>query len=96
MIMFYDKVWKEMKKIPNGKVTTYKRLAERLDTKAYRSVGSACKNNHDSTVPCHRVVCSDGRIGGFNRGVKKKVDMLNKEGIEIRNGKIVDFDNVLW
>ena len=86
---FDAKVWKLMEKIPKGRVTTYGLIAKKLNTKAYRAVGNACrKNPYAPRVPCHRVVNSDGSIGGFASGTKKKMAMLKKEGVEIRKGKI--------
>ena len=94
---FYNKVYKLCKKVPKGRVTTYKILAERLGTKAYRAVGTAMrKNPYAPIVPCHRVVNSDGGIGGFSSGVKKKIRMLKKEGVKVKNNKIVDFERVLY
>ncbi|MBI1935091.1 MGMT family protein, partial [Candidatus Woesearchaeota archaeon] len=83
-------------KVPKGKVTTYKALAESLGTKAYRAVGQATRHNpYAPEVPCHRVVNSDGRIGGFmgsnnpkSKEVKKKIKLLRKEGVEVKNNKI--------
>jgi len=86
---FNEKCYEVLKKVPKGKVVTYKQIAERLGSKAYRAVGSAMnKNPYAPKVPCHRVVCSDGSIGGFAHGVDKKIEMLKKEGIEIVDGKI--------
>ena len=99
---FDNQVWDLMKKIPEGKVTTYKILAEKLGSKAYRAVGNACRRNpYAPTVPCHRVVQSDGSIGGFNGNtsgpsITKKVHMLHKEGVPVRNGKIVNFQRFLY
>jgi len=63
---FADEVYKVLKDVPMGKVTTYKALGEKLGTKAYRAVGQALKNNpYAPEAPCHRVVRSDGSIGGF-------------------------------
>ena len=99
---FEDQVWYLMKKIPKGKVTTYKILAEQLGTKAYRAVGNACrKNPYAPKVPCHRVVQSNGSIGGFNGhtsgpSITKKVHLLQKEGIPIKKGKIVNFQRFLY
>ena len=93
---FYERTWKLIKKIPKGRVTTYKHLARAMNTKAYRAVGNACHNNSSSKVPCHRVICSDSTVGGFRGGVRKKINMLRKEGIEIRDGKIVNFEKVLF
>jgi len=94
---FNQKVWAIAKKVPKGKVTTYKIIAEKLKTKAYRAVGNALnKNPYAPIVPCHRVVNSDGRIGGFATGAKNKIKLLQKEGIKIKNNKIENFKKVLW
>lgn len=94
---FNEKVWKVTKKIPRGKITTYKQIAKALNTKAYRSVGSALnKNPFSPKVPCHRVVNSNGNIGGFAKGFKQKIKMLKKEGIEIENKKIRNFEKKLF
>ncbi len=90
---FSQKCYELLKKVPKGKVTTYKILAEKLGTKAYRAVGNAMnKNPYAPKVPCHRVVNSDGKVGKFASGTKKKIQMLKKEGVEIKNGKIVNFE----
>src|SRR3989344_2401586 len=93
---FQEKVYNLCKKVPKGKVTTYKILAEKLGVKAYRAVGQAlnknphgilnCKSN--KMVPCHRVVDSKGNLHGFAHGLKKKAELLAKEGIKIENNKI--------
>ncbi len=93
---FNQKIYSLLKKVPKGKVTTYKALAEALDTKAYRAVGQAMRcNPYAPKVPCHRVVSSDGRIGGFmgsinpdSKEVKKKIKLLRKEGVKVRGNKI--------
>ena len=65
-IPFNEKVYSLLKKVPKGKVTTYKVLAEKLGTKAYRAVGQAIRcNPYAPEVPCHRCVSSVGSIGGF-------------------------------
>lgn len=88
-LSFTKRCYALLRHVPRGKVTTYKAIAEVLGTKAYRAVGNAMnKNPCAPRVPCHRVVCSDGSIGGFARGVKKKAAMLRKEGVEIKKGKI--------
>lgn len=88
---FQDKVYNLCKKVPKGKVTTYKEIAEALGTKAYRAVGTALnKNPFAPEVPCHRVVNSSGFVGGFASGVNKKIRLLRKEGVEVMN-KQVDF-----
>ncbi len=90
---FNEKVFYLTRKIPEGKVTTYKDLAEALGTKAYRAVGSALnKNPYAPKVPCHRVVRSDGSVGGFLSGTRNKVRILRDEGISIKDNKITDFE----
>jgi O-6-methylguanine DNA methyltransferase len=99
---FEERVWKLMESIPKGKVTTYGLIARKLNTKAYRAVGNACRRNpYAPRVPCHRVVRSDGTIGGFGgrtsgKSVEKKIQMLRREGVEVRNGKITDFEKALF
>lgn len=99
---FEERVWKLMESIPKGKVTTYGLIAKKLNTKAYRAVGNACRRNpYAPRVPCHRVVRSDGSIGGFGgrtsgKSVQNKIQMLRREGIEITDGKIADFEKVLF
>jgi methylated-DNA-[protein]-cysteine S-methyltransferase len=86
---FNEKCYSVLLKVPKGKVTTYKEIARKLNSKAYRAVGNAMnKNPYAPAVPCHRVVKSNGEVGGFAYGVKKKIEMLKKEGIEIKNNKI--------
>ncbi len=75
------------KKIPKGKVSTYGRLAKKLNS-GPRAVGQALNKNTDPQVPCHRVVMSDGSIGGFNSGVKNKITKLSAEGILVVDGRV--------
>lgn len=99
IMKFQENVWKLMKQIPKGKVTTYGQIAKKLGTKAYRAVGSVCKRNpYAPVVPCHRVVKSNGEVGNYSGsgGIKKKISLLKKEGITVRNNKIVDFDKKLF
>jgi methylated-DNA-[protein]-cysteine S-methyltransferase len=99
---FEQKVWKLMKKIPKGKVTTYGMIAKKLNTKAYRAVGNACRRNpYAPKVPCHRVVRSNGAIGGFGgktsgENIENKIRMLQREGVDVRNGRIVNFERVVF
>ncbi|MBW2984941.1 MGMT family protein [Candidatus Woesearchaeota archaeon] len=96
---FQDKVLALTKKIPKGKVTTYKTIAGKLNTKAYRAVGAALRNNKKPIIiPCHRVVNSNGSIGGYKGKLnnKEKIKLLRKEGIEIKHSKIVDFEKRLF
>ena len=101
---FNEKVYALLRRVPKGKVTTYKDLAEKLNTKAYRAVGQAMRcNPYAPEVPCHRCVSSDGSIGGFSgkwnpksKEVKRKIMLLRKEGVEIKNNRIVNFDRHLY
>jgi O-6-methylguanine DNA methyltransferase len=89
--MFADRVYKTLKgKVPKGKVTTYKALAQAIGKpKAARAVGNALnKNPHAPVVPCHRVVKSDGSLGGYALGDSKKLALLKKEGVVIEKGRI--------
>ena len=96
---FADRVYALCKKVPRGRVTTYKEIGRALGGygQIYRAVGVALNRNpHAPRVPCHRVVNSDGRVGGFAHGTRKKVQMLKREGIKIRSGKVEDFESVLF
>lgn len=89
MKSFSERCYQILKKVPRGKVTTYREIARALRSKAYRAVGNAMNRNPRAPhVPCHRVVKSDGRVGGFASGTRKKISMLKKEGIKIVKGKI--------
>ena len=87
---FEQDCYKLLLKIPEGKVTTYKEMAEALDTKAYRAVGQAMNRNPNLvTVPCHRVVNSNGEVGGYAVGSARKIELLREEGVEVsENGQI--------
>lgn len=89
-----QQVIKALRKIPKGKVTTYKELSKHLNTRGYRAVGTAVgKNPYAPKVPCHRVVRSDGAVGGYAFGPKKKIALLSKEGVVIKGGKVVNFSD---
>ncbi|RLG10170.1 cysteine methyltransferase [Candidatus Pacearchaeota archaeon] len=91
------KVYMLTKKIPRGKVTTYGEIAKVLGGIKYsRAVGKILNKNFDRHVPCHRVVCFNGKVGGFRKGIQRKIKILKKEGIKIRNGKVLNFDKVLF
>ena len=90
---FEEECYFFLKKVPKGKVTTYKELGEAFNSKAYRAVGNAMNKNPipgnlKGQVPCHRVIKNNGDLGGFASGTKNKVKILKSEGIEIKNGKI--------
>ena len=83
---FQKKVYDFVRKIPKGKTMTYRQVAIAINApKAYRAVGNALNKNPFSfrqrgDVPCHRVIRSDGSIGGFASGTKQKEMLLSKEG----------------
>lgn len=89
MKTFRSRIYETLKKVPRGKVTTYKALARAVNSRAFRAVGTAMnKNPYAPKIPCHRVINADGKVGGFASGTKKKIQMLRKEGVEIKNGRI--------
>lgn len=95
--MEFDKeVYKLCKRIPKGRISTYKILARKLNSKAYRAVGNALNKNPYKEVHCHRVIDSKGHLRGFATGLKNKADLLRKEGIKIKNNKVVNFEKVLY
>jgi methylated-DNA-[protein]-cysteine S-methyltransferase len=86
---FNQKVWALTARIPRGSIVTYADIARALGTKAYRAVGNALNRNpYAPAVPCHRVVGSDGSLTGFAGGLEKKKQMLTREGVEVRSGKV--------
>jgi O-6-methylguanine DNA methyltransferase len=77
---FQQSVWRKARKIPYGKTETYKSLAEKINTKGYRSVGHALGQNPLLIViPCHRVIGSDGGLVGFGAGLEVKQFLLDLE-----------------
>ena len=94
---FNQKCYELLSQIPQGKISTYKQITNMLNTKAYRAVGNAmAKNPNPIIVPCHRVIKSDGHIGGYALGVKKKNSLLKNEGIVIKKGKIINFEKYIY
>ena len=84
---FQLKVWKYIKTIPKGKVKTYKQVAIAIKSpKSARAVANACaKNPYPPKIPCHRVIRSDGALGGYSGrgGIKQKLKLLSSEKVEI-------------
>ena len=97
---FQKLVWKALDKIPKEKVTTYGEIAKHLGKpRAFRAVGTAVgKNPNAPAVPCHRVVPASGKIGNYSgkNGIKGKIKLLKKEGIEIEKGKVRNFEKVFF
>jgi len=91
MNSFKTAVYHLTRQIPKGRVSTYKDIANALDTAAYRAVGTALKNNPDiPKTPCHRVIKTNGEIGEYAGvgGKKRKEELLKSEGISTHNGRI--------
>ena len=90
MKSFSEKIHLIVRKIPRGKVATYGEIARAIGRpQATRAVGNALnKNPHAPQVPCHRIVRSDGLVGGYAKGVKAKVKILEEEGIKVQRGRI--------
>jgi len=92
------KVYKKLLDVPKGKITTYSDLGKAVGLKnGQRIIGKIMnKNPYPALVPCHRVVMSTGKIGGYSYGENVKTKMLSDEGIEIINGSIENFDKRLF
>ncbi len=96
---FQEEVLKLVKQIPKGKLMTYGEIAKELtgSVRAARAVGQAvAANPYPIVVPCHRVVRSDGDIGGYSSGVEKKIRLLSAEGVEIKGRKVLNFEQTLF
>jgi O-6-methylguanine DNA methyltransferase len=80
VMTFKEKVNTVVRRIQRGKTMTYMQVAKAAGSPhAFRAVGNILNGNYDLAIPCHRVVRSDGTVGGYNRGVKKKAEMLRRE-----------------
>ena len=88
------KIYKKLLKVPEGKITTYGELAKAVGLiNGQRAVGKIMnKNPYPGIIPCHRVVKADGKVGGYAYGEEIKINMLEKEGIKIKDGKILDLE----
>lgn len=101
MTEFQARVYEALCRVPEGKVTTYGLLAEAIGCGSPRAVGQALRSNPFAPgVPCHRVVASDLRIGGFSGEtagdkIDKKLRLLASEGVCFKNGRIADTSRVL-
>jgi len=93
-----QKIYKKLLEVPKGQITTYGELAKAVGLKnGQRTVGKIMnKNPYPVIIPCHRVVMSTGKIGGYAYGENIKTKLLNDEGIQIKNGKIIDLENKVY
>ena len=86
-----------LKKIPAGRVTTYREMARAMNTRAWRAIGNAMAKNPDLiVVPCHRVVRANGDIGGYALGPDRKAELLSVEGVRVANHKVVNMEDVMF
>ncbi len=90
MKKFWDRVLRLASRVPRGRVTTYKEIARALGKpRAYRAVANVlARNPRPVEIPCHRVVRSDGKVGGYSLGTEQKTVLLNEEGVEVKGGRV--------
>ena len=87
---FKERVLTVVQTIPSGEVMTYKEVAVQAGSpRAFRAVGTIMANNRDLSVPCHRVVCTDRFLGGYNGGIERKERLLKQEGVKIHNKRVI-------
>ena len=93
-----EKIYRKLLQVPLGYVTTYGDLTKAINLKnGQRTVGQIMKKNpFPIIIPCHRVVKSDGTVGGYAYGIEIKKHMLEKEGLKINNNKISNFKKSLF
>ena len=95
---FAGKVYAKLQEVPAGRVTTYRELSKAVGNSSSQAVGQVLRRNpYAPEVPCHRVVKSDGSIGGFQGCVEgdpvdEKIRLLQEEGVEIEDGKVKEFE----
>jgi len=89
-ISFAERVYMVVAKIPRGKIMTYKEVAKRAGSPmAWRAVGNVLNKNKNPMIPCHRVVRSDKKIGGYRDGTSRKISLLQKEGWIIKDKRLI-------
>jgi len=94
----YEYTYDLVSQIPDGMVSSYGAVAEALgDKRASRAVGRMMNQNPDpDTMPCFKIVYSDGGLGGFGRGIKDKIRRLQEDNITVKDDTIKDFDQVFF
>lgn len=99
---FAKDVFNITKQIPKGKICTYKLIASALNKPgASQAVGRALASNTYKDVPCHRVLCSNGKISGYfgetnNEAINRRIRILEREGLKIKDGRVVGMNKVLF
>lgn len=91
------KVLELVKKVPNGRVTTYLEIAKALgNPRMARAVGNSLNKNRDLVkVPCFKVVRSDGSVGGYILGTDEKIRRLESSGVTVKEGRVANLKTVL-
>ena len=95
---FFDYTYDLVRQIPDGMVSSYGAVAQALGDKvASRAVGRMMNQNPDAdTMPCYKIVHSNGQLGGFGLGIDDKIRRLNEVRISVEKGKIIDFDKIFF
>lgn len=97
MKSFNERCYSVLRKVPRGRVTTYREISHALNSKAYRAVGNAMNRNpYAPRVPCHRVINSNGFIGQFAIGIKEKIRLLRSEGVYIDDKGFINLKKYLF
>ena len=93
-----QKIFKKLLEVPKGQITTYGELSKAVGLKnGQRAVGKIMnKNPYPVIIPCHRVIMSTGKIGGYAYGEEIKKKLLQDEGLEIKDGKIMDLEKRIY
>ncbi len=88
---FKDRVREVVRRIPKGETLSYGEVALRIgNPKAARAVAQIMSRNYDPKIPCHRVICANGALGGYNRGgIIAKQNILRREGVKILNQHVI-------
>ena len=92
---FQRRVYAALRRVPRGRVTTYRRLGEAIGCRSPRAVGQALRvNPFAPEVPCHRVIREDGSLGGFagqraGEAIQRKTRLLREEGVAVEDGHVV-------
>ncbi len=90
-------VYNAVKTVPKGMVTTYGEISQAIGLKSSRLIGKILSLNTDfKSIPCYKVVKSNGHVSGYNQGINKKIRLLKADGITVKNFKIVNFKEKLF
>ena len=99
---FQEKVYEKLKEVPQGKVTTYQLLGKAINCASAQAIGNTLRENpYAPEVPCHRVVASDGSLGGFKgqtkgKEIQEKITLLKKEGVEVKDNLVLNFEEKIF